>query len=180
MVVAQYQVLATFLAALIVSSGAWRSSGLSDLALGIILMVVNLVALIWAGCVCYNLYSREHQRQRWRRGLNINEVAMVEALLGDIDNVNTDSAQLLVKDSKTATTIETNGKNHDNDDRSLLKQIALNANDIIMLKRLGAGSFGEVFRGQYLDQSVAVKTMLVVTEETVKAFRSEILLTVSL
>ena len=48
------------------------------------------------------------------------------------------------------------------------------------MKRVGAGSFGEVFKGTCLGQPVAVKTMLDVTEANVKAFRAEILLTATL
>ena len=62
----------------------------------------------------------------------------------------------------------------------LLKQVLLQPGDVHMDKKVGAGSFGEVFRGSCLGQPVAVKTMIDVTEENVTAFRREILLTAKL
>ena len=50
----------------------------------------------------------------------------------------------------------------------------------LQVKRVGAGAFGEVFKGTCLGQPVAVKTILDVTEANVRAFRAEILLTATL
>jgi len=46
--------------------------------------------------------------------------------------------------------------------------------------RIGAGAFGEVFRGFCLGQPVAIKTMLEVSDAGARAFRAEILLTATL
>jgi len=71
---------------------------------------------------------------------------------------------------------------NDNEDKAaeLLKQILLPPRDVVMTKRIGAGAFGEVFKGCVNGQSVAVKTMIDVSENNLRSFRSEILLTATL
>jgi hypothetical protein len=52
---------------------------------------------------------------------------------------------------------------------------------VTFVRRVGRGSFGEVYLGSYQDSvPVAVKTMIEVTEASVRAFRAEILLTATL
>jgi hypothetical protein len=64
---------------------------------------------------------------------------------------------------------------------AVLQQYLVKAKDVKLAKKVGAGSFGEVFRGTYLGrQPVAVKTMLHVTEASARTFRKEILLTATL
>ena len=46
--------------------------------------------------------------------------------------------------------------------------------------QVGAGAFGEVFKGMCMNEPVAIKTMIEVNEANVKAFRAEILLTSAL
>ena len=62
----------------------------------------------------------------------------------------------------------------------LMKQFALAADDIVMTTRIGAGSFGEVFKGKVHGAPVAIKVMLSITEKSVREFRAEIILTASL
>ena len=61
-----------------------------------------------------------------------------------------------------------------------LQQHAVRARDVVMIRKVGQGSFGEVFKATCLGEPVAVKVLLEITEETVVGFRSEILLTASL
>jgi serine/threonine protein kinase len=64
--------------------------------------------------------------------------------------------------------------------RQALKQSLIESKDVKLAKRVGAGAFGEVFKGTVLGQPVAVKTMLKITDVSVRAFRNEILLTATL
>jgi serine/threonine protein kinase len=63
---------------------------------------------------------------------------------------------------------------------SVLTKFMLEPQDIVMTKRVGAGAFGEVFKGTCMGETVAIKTMLDVTEDNVKEFKDEILLTATL
>jgi serine/threonine protein kinase len=63
---------------------------------------------------------------------------------------------------------------------SCLSQYLLHASDVRLIKKVGNGAFGEVFKGTCLGQTVAVKTMRVVNDENVRCFRAEILLTATL
>jgi len=47
----------------------------------------------------------------------------------------------------------------------------------VLEKHVGKGAFGDVFQGKCLGEPCAVKTMIDVTEATVRSFRAEILLT---
>lgn len=64
--------------------------------------------------------------------------------------------------------------------RGLLARLLINSANVVLREKVGAGSFGDVFRATYLDQTVAVKTMRDVSERSARSFRSEILLTSSL
>jgi hypothetical protein len=80
---------------------------------------------------------------------------------------------------------------------AVLQQHLVQAKNVKLLKKVGAGAYGEVFKGSYSSSStakgaathhhhsasssvVAVKTMLRVTEVSARAFRREILLTATL
>ena len=64
--------------------------------------------------------------------------------------------------------------------QELLERHLVPAKDVKLLKRIGAGAFGEVFQGTARGASVAVKTMLQVSEKSALAFRAEILMTAEL
>jgi hypothetical protein len=67
-------------------------------------------------------------------------------------------------------------KERDREARSLkaLKSHLLEASSIVLIKRVGAGAFGEVYKGTYQGSVVAVKTMIDVTTDTMKLFRAEV------
>ena len=64
--------------------------------------------------------------------------------------------------------------------QALLKRHLLPASAVRLDTHVGAGAFGEVFKGVCLGEAVAIKTMLNVTEANLRAFRAEILLTATL
>jgi serine/threonine protein kinase len=63
---------------------------------------------------------------------------------------------------------------------SSLKQVLLNENSVHIHKRIGSGAYGDVYMGTCLGQPVALKTMKEVSEESVRLFRAEIVLTSNL
>ena len=67
-VVAQYQVLATFLAALVILADALGTFGLSDLALGSLLLAANSAIVCLSGVWCVQRLWREQERAAWRGG----------------------------------------------------------------------------------------------------------------
>eukprot|EP00615_Pteridomonas_danica_P001579 CAMPEP_0114334102 /NCGR_PEP_ID=MMETSP0101-20121206/4159_1 /TAXON_ID=38822 ORGANISM="Pteridomonas danica, Strain PT" /NCGR_SAMPLE_ID=MMETSP0101 /ASSEMBLY_ACC=CAM_ASM_000211 /LENGTH=114 /DNA_ID=CAMNT_0001465265 /DNA_START=445 /DNA_END=785 /DNA_ORIENTATION=+ len=62
----------------------------------------------------------------------------------------------------------------------LLSQYLLSPKDVVMIKRVGAGAFGEVFKGTCMGELVAIKTMIDVTKDNVREFKAEIILTATL
>jgi len=102
---------------------------------------------------------RESQERLWRNALTSEQLGILEKVMGD-------------KSEAAGTKEDSHCEELD-----LLKKHLLNPKDVELLQRVGAGSFGEVFKGSFKGQPVAVKTMLNVTEKDVRAFRSEILLT---
>jgi serine/threonine protein kinase len=62
----------------------------------------------------------------------------------------------------------------------VLTQYSLTPKVIVMSKRVGAGAFGEVFKGTCMGETVAIKTMIDVTEANVREFKAEIILTATL
>jgi ribosomal protein L9 len=55
-----------------------------------------------------------------------------------------------------------------------LKNYLLEASSIVLIKRVGAGAFGEVYKASYHGSVVAVKTMIEVTADAMKLFRAEV------
>ena len=69
MLVAQYQILGTFLGALILFSGSFESVGLSGLAMGALLLVINVVILALVAWLCVARWRLEKAAKKWRRAL---------------------------------------------------------------------------------------------------------------
>jgi len=159
LVVAQYQILLTFFAALIIISSALAVFHLHPLELGILLLLMNCSVLVLSLSWCVSRYMRESQERLWRNALTSEQLGILEKVMGDKSD-----AAGTKEDSRC-------------EELDLLKKHLLNPKDVELLQRVGAGSFGEVFKGSFKGQPVAVKTMLNVTEKDVRAFRSEILLT---
>lgn len=178
----------TFLAAFVISSGAWSGAGFDDFALGALLLILNLLIILWAGIACYNLYSADIREHAWRRALTPQQMAIVNVVMRHQSNEdgahNTTFADGIHEGVIELTSIEPTSTNvldsRTINSKKILNLAVLQAEDVRLLARIGQGSFGEVFKGVCMGQTVAVKTMLQIKEETVKSFRAEILMTATL
>jgi len=92
----------------------------------------------------------------------------------------TQTTDLIIKDDDDEETIKYKTKQREKKQNQLLQQYLLKPKDVKLDKRIGAGAFGEVFKGKCLTQDVAIKTMIDITENNVKSFKAEILLTATL
>jgi len=61
-----------------------------------------------------------------------------------------------------------------------LRRLLIDANEVTVAKRIGGGSFGDVYAGSVVGVPVAIKMLRSVQEETIRSFRAEIILTSSL
>ena len=133
--------------------------------------------ILLSGAWCVARLLAERGLKRWRKPLSDEEAKAVAKVMGqDVrlapphrNDEETGSQRSLDQTDAMASTSD-----------ALLSQYLLKPQDISMAKRIGAGAFGEVFQGTCLGHPVAVKTMLQVTEENVKLFRQEIVLTATL
>jgi hypothetical protein len=206
LVVAQYQILGTFLAALVILSDSLATFGFSDAALGSLLLAINSVVVLLSAWWCYSRLMRERERQQWRHVLTTQERLVVAAVMSsepiiskpdtidglkgsgmgrgseyDLDMVEmVERGESSVESASRSDGGNSNGGGGGDRSSRVLKQHLISAKDVVMSKRVGAGAYGEVFQGSVLGQPVAVKTMLSITEANVASFRAEILLTASL
>ena len=165
-VVAHYQILGTFLAALVLISESLTVFGMSDFAMGSMLLFVNCFVVLLAGYWCYLRWLSEKEREQWRQPLSDEELALANVVL---DGINHGAAKESEECSEGGTGAQ-----------SVLAPYLLNPRSIELRQRIGAGSFGEVFKAIYSKEVVAVKTVRTVSEASMKAFKAEILLTASL
>ncbi len=236
--------LATFLAALAIEAEALAVMGLSDTALGALLLALNLSVVFLSLFWCARRLSADRERRQWRQALTPRQARLLFDIMGDTHDT---CAQLDAVDDEFGggsssmdagvdvdVDMDSSGDGGDGslgggsdvvdlggDGKSVqmvrlpppkqkrtkqkqkqkvqqqkqalaqstphvatltqrLQQHAVRARDVVMIRKVGQGSFGEVFKATCLGEPVAVKVLLEITEETVVGFRSEILLTASL
>ena len=167
----QYAIFFTFGTALAIDVGVVKNS--SSIILGAALLVVNLVVI---GLALRNGTRRALERRQWRSSnpLSTVEFLVVEAAMGGRSVLNSGAEQGLELGSSIPQLHSDAAFNR------VIKQHALQAKDIELVERVGAGAFGEVFFARCLGQKVAVKTLHHINEESVKGLRAEILLHASL
>lgn len=177
LVAGQYQILATCLGALTILSGALESFSLGSIALGTILLTLNFLVIVFCAVWCVARFLKERQQERWRGDpLSDADFEILDAVMlgGAIESHLRDDAEVGIE-LPTEKSMEETNKQTD-----LLAKNLINSVDVELTRRIGAGSFGEVFEGTFKGRAVAVKTLLEVTEENVKNFRGEILLNAAL
>jgi serine/threonine protein kinase len=202
--VAQYQILSTFVAALVIISESLAVFRLSDFMIGTILLCTNALLVLFSAFWCFSRLLLEREQQKWRRSLSPEELALVNKVMstnalepveegydggGQVvagcNNKNNPGGSGGGRGGGRGNSVLTSGVSASSryqqpQRQSALSQHLLASKDIVMTKRIGAGAFGEVFKGTAMGQPVAIKTMLNITEDNVRAFKAEILLTATL
>ena len=178
--VAQYSILLTFASALAIETDL--AKGFNNFAFGLVLVVANLIILGLAFGFGIWRHHKDGQRLwRWQRLLTSHELRVVKYVMDGADEGNfssgsdlgtTEMAEMGRGRSRTGSA----GVRRD----VLLKQYSIDHSEVSLIVRVGAGAFGEVFKGRCFSQEVAVKTVLKVTVDNMRTFKNEILLTAQL
>lgn len=169
-VVAQYQILLTFIVAVVLLSGALSTFYLSPFALGALLVLINGGVLALTAFWTSSRFKEERSKRAWRRKLTAPQLDIVINVMGENSPRPIDEGGVL----STTTPRRPMSKRSTH---AVLEQVFVQAKDVDLSKRIGVGSFGEVFKGTCLGKTVAIKTILTVSEQSLRAFRQEILLT---
>ena len=107
-----------------------------DVVLGIILFLANLLVVGMAWYMGWNRYKHDMKYMKKVEVLSAGKMEIVNGVMTDARFEQTNIA---------------------------LKELLLMAGDVEKGKLIGAGAFGEVFKGTYMGQEVAIKTMKEVT-----------------
>jgi hypothetical protein len=180
--IAQITILLTFYTALSIETGVVIDFGLGDVGIGIFLVLINLLVFALVIWLSLTRYKRMRREQQWRRPLNTQELKVVNQVMAEdaereaISEGFVDTNGLEMKPMSKKKSVE----QMDAVTSQLITQYLLKPSDIVMTKRVGAGAFGEVFKGTCMGETVAIKTMIDVTVENVREFKAEIVLTATL
>jgi hypothetical protein len=139
--------------------------------IGVLLLIMNFAILLLSGAWCTTRYYTERMQRRWRRALSTRELAIVEGVMGNKEE--SQNGHNGVANSLRAELSRSNAGGKEDEKRArveaenakVLEQYLLSPQDVTMHKKIGAGSFGEVFYGSHRGQQVAIKTMIHVSEE---------------
>lgn len=153
----RYQIFCTFVGALAILTSSLKTLGLSDVGLGALLVGLNFAMVGLALAACVDRQRAEAQR----RGLGRRDLAPAEAALirGALPDFAADRDTATLADGQDTVTLAVGGGAGDAgtdpeakvDPAALLKRLQLDAHEIVMDKRIGAGAFGEVFKGAQLN-----------------------------
>jgi len=170
LIVGGWQIVATFLGALVVSSNSAEMLVIGDLGFGILLLVLNFALLATTATWCVRSYRIDEERKNWKHALSDEQVRILDLVM------HKDTGH----DSAAALGSAFRHKIGARDPQDILKQYMLHPNEVELSSKLGAGAFGEVFKARVHGHTVVAKTMKEVTEENATKFRSELLLTATL
>jgi hypothetical protein len=124
-VVANYQILLTFLGALVLQTSSLKSFGLSHVGLGSILLGVNIVIILLAAWWCRQRRLEEIAQRAWRApldGADLDVFRRVMDLEGEL------------------------GEGGEAGQVAVLRRYLLKASDVQIVRPIGSGSFGDVFQ----------------------------------
>ena len=173
--VAQHCILLTFGAALAIEVDLLDN--LNNFSVGITLVLVNLIVVFLAvGLGAYRHFLDNRRIWMYQGLLTSAQMRIIDAVMMDEDT-NDDTIDRTPGYIEMVRAKAKTGRKHTKSRVEELKQHLLAPREVILDQRVGSGAFGEVFRGRCFSQLVAIKTMLHVTEDNVRMFRAEILLT---
>ena len=202
--VGNFQILACFLAALVILTDLLGALNLSDLQCGALLVAANSAILVVTAFWCVRRWRRDEERRAWLRDCHLTErerILVQEVMAGNYsgssstvqagtvpdDFYPTESKGSYLEMTPRAKTSDGTAKemgakeqlirSNEADERKLLEQVLLPPSSVRLEQRIGAGAFGEVFKGALHGAPCAVKTMKQpVSKDAVVAFRKEILI----
>jgi len=173
--VAQYCILLTFGAALVIE--VKLMTNFDNFTVGVILVLANLAIVFLAlGLGAYRHLLDERRVWKHQRLLTSAQMRMMDAVMmgegGDGSANSGTSSNVETVDKKNEQKTDANKARTE-----ALKQHLLAPREVKLEARVGAGAFGEVFRGRCFGQPVAIKTMIDVTVTNIHSFCAEILIT---
>jgi len=185
----QLTVLLNFGAALVIATEL--SNGLEPSVLGTILVAANCVVLgLFVAMSFRRFWQRKRENAHFRSMLSTHDFAMIQSIMDGRDPGSDDggsSASLSIEMSSVSSLASGSSLMSGQEvavereiSQHLLSQHLLSSGDVKLIRRVGAGSFGEVYEGVVLGERVAIKTMLNVTMGSAQLFRAEILLNANL
>ena len=175
-ILASYAVLLTYGGALVIATDL--DEKLNRFAFGCILIGVNVIILF---AVIVFGAKRHAESGLWQRELTDEDCRLLDAVMvGNAAATPSDSEHGDLEMTSMTRSMEHERDLRVSENNVILQQLLIPPHEVKIERKVGAGSFGEVFVGMCLGTRVAIKTMHVINEVSVQGFRAEILLTSTL